>query len=778
MWADSTARRFSRQSQKRSLPQQHQHLEASLPTSTAAAQPNSETPPIGDNLAVALEYLAAGIPVFPCRVSGELDPHTGRVYGPKSPLTSNGLYGASTNEKIVRQWWRRNPDALVGIPTGEKTGFFALDVDVKEGKHGDVSLAALEAEHEPLPPTVVVQTATGGTHFLFKHVDGLTTSTGSLPADIDIRAQGGYVIAAGSTLADGTFYEFLGGHTTSGFRAEVAEAPKWLVDIVRSPRRPLRYDCTPANDNAPAGAAEVEELLSFISPDIGYQDWVNVLMAVHGALGVDGFAIADAWSARGAKYRKGDVAARWKGFTAGKGVTLSTVAQLARDGGADLSAIATKHRGRQHDVTHQMDPEKVEAFVAKELAKKAPVAANDNDPVPAEPRALSIFEWTVDRFKGEAPAVQYLVDGVIPLGVPGMVSAAGDTGKSFALLELHRRVAFGSGGPFATPIFGGQVVGEGTSVMITSEDDANEVHRRIDALDTKGNRYTPAGKRMIVVPLPSAGGARAFWKEDKKQGLIETDDFKRICDELASITDLRLITFDPLASFAHLPLNEDPAAGQFVCTSLSRLATETGATTIVSHHMRKTQKPIESLGDAREAIRGSTALVDGLRLAYAMWPADEARAKRTCKSLGIQYQPNRIVLGGVVKANGAARRIMSTYARSDSGLLVDKTAGLGTSAPAQDDLRTALVVAVEAAANAGSPFTKTGASGLFEMRERLPEELRRIAKGRLDALATEALERGEIVRAAAKGEKTAKWLDVPGGIFAIGLGNFTTGTPR
>ena len=161
-----------------------------------------------------------------------------------------------------------------------------------------------------------------------------------------------------------------------------------------------------------------------------------------------------------------------------------------------------------------------------------------------------------------------------------------------------------------------------------------------------------------------------------------------------------------------------------------------------------------------------------------MWPADEARAKRTCKSLGIQYQPNKIVLGGVVKANGAARRILSTYARSDSGLLIDKTSGLGATAPAKEDLRTALVVAVEAAAAAGAPFTKTGASGLFEMRERLPDELRKIAKGRLDALASEALEKGEIVRAAAKGEKTAKWLDVSGGMFAIGLGNFATGTPR
>lgn len=753
-----------------------------MPTPASAVQPEPTTPAGADNLSVALEYIAAGIPVFPCRVSEETDPHTGRLYEPKSPLTSNGLYGASTNERIVREWWKRTPEALVGMPTGEKTGFFALDVDVKEGKAGDLNLAGLEAEHAPLPPTIVVRTATGGTHFLFKHVDGLTTSTGSLPADIDIRAQGGYVIAAGSTFPDGTFYDFVGGYTPGCFMAALADAPEWLVKIVRTPKQTPRYDYAPANDNAPANAAEVEELLSFISPDIGYQDWVNVLMAVHGALGGDGFAIADTWSARGSKYRKGDVAARWKGFTAGKGVTLSTVAQLARDGGADLAAIANKHRGgreREDWISQEAAHDKAMRLAATANAKSTPLpeAADANTTVPAESRLLSIFDWPASRFVGDAPKVEYLVDGVIPLGIPGMVSAMGDTGKSFALLELHRRVAFGQS-TLAAPIFGGKVVAEGTSVMITSEDDANEVHRRIAALDDKGFRFSKAGQRMIVVPLPSAGGARAFWREDKKKGLVETDDFMRIRDELRSIPDLRLITFDPLASFAHLPLNEDPAAGQFVCTSLSRLATETGATTLVAHHMRKVAKPIESLGDARDAIRGSTALVDGLRLAYAMWPAEDARAKRVCKDLGTDFQPAKVVLGGVVKANGAARRVVSTYVRNTNGLLVDRTAGLGASAPPQDDLRAALVIAVEAAAAAGSPFTKTGASGLFEMRERLPEEIRGLAKAKLDMLAGQALERGEIVRASARGEKIAKWLDVPGGQFAIGLGNFSAGTPR
>jgi hypothetical protein len=344
------------------------------------------------------------------------------------------------------------------------------------------------------------------------------------------------------------------------------------------------------------------------------------------------------------------------------------------------------------------------------------------------------------------------------------------------MLELHRRVAFGQT-VLAPDVFGGRVVATGTSVMVTSEDDANEVHRRIAALDAKAERMGSAGRKMLVVPLPSVGGARAFWREDKKRGLVETDDFMRICEELMTITDLRLVTFDPLASFAHLPLNEDPAAGQFVCTSLSRLASETGASVLVAHHMRKTQKPIENLGDARDAIRGSSALVDGVRLAYAMWPADEARAKRVCKEIGQEYTANKIVLGGVVKSNGPAKRVVSTLVRNEFGLLIDRTSTIGAAAPGQGDLLAALIVAVEGAAVSGQPFTKTGNTGLFAMRERLPLELRGISRHRLEGLAATAVENGSIMLCLASGT-TAKWLDVPGGPFAIGLGNFRKGGAR
>lgn len=443
-----------------------------------------------------------------------------------------------------------------------------------------------------------------------------------------------------------------------------------------------------------------------------------------------------------------------------------------KDAAADFARMWSKF-GAHHAEERKAGAAAIEGLVAKRKERDL-VAANDNTP---NGPTFSIFDWTVDRFKGEPPKVEYLVEGVMPAGVPGMVSAMGDTGKSYAMLELHRRVSFGSS-VYDAPIFGGKVLARGTSVMITSEDDANEVHRRIAALDHKEHRFSELGQKMIVVPLPSAGGAQAFWKDDKKKGLQETDNYRRICDQLAEVDDLRLVTFDPLASFAHLPLNEDPAAGQFVCSSLSRLATETGATVLVAHHMRKTQKPIETLGDARDSIRGSTALVDGLRLAYAMWPAEEARARKICKTVGVDYMPGKVVLGGVVKANGAARRVISTYVRNDHGLLVDKTALLGSATPPTGDLIAALVVTVEAAANAGAPFTKTGASGVFEMRERLPDELKALSKSRLHGLVDDALGKGMIVKAAAKGEKIAKWLDVPGGYFATGLGSFTTGAVR
>jgi len=468
------------------------------------------------NISVALAYIAAGIPVFPCRALTETRPE--RVYDPKSPLTQHGFKEASVDEETVRDWWRRNPEALVGIPTGAKTGFFAVDVDVKEGKAGDVNLAKLEAEHGRLPPTVVVQTATGGFHYLFRHVEGMTNSTGGLPKHIDIRADGGFVIAAGSVFPDGTFYEFLDPQTPTDFIGAISDAPEWLINTIRTPKHKPRQDYMPssANDNRPAEAAEIDELLAYIDPDCNYQEWLSVLMAVHAAIGEAGLSIADAWSARGSKYRKGDVATRWKGFTAGKGVGASTLAALARDGGADLSEIARKYRGQRDDGTPMADASSMSAFVAKELAKKKPMGAANDNAAPSEWDDLPFVypsEW-----QGRAiPTRSWFVEKLIPMRTVTLLSGDGGLGKSLLALQLSVAAVLGANTMDITP-------SKGRVVYVGAEDEVEEFHRRIDdALAEHQAAYSDLAKDFLLLPLADRDATLAM--PDKSGKMVPTSLF-------------------------------------------------------------------------------------------------------------------------------------------------------------------------------------------------------------------------------------------------------------
>src|SRR5260370_35369360 len=67
----------------------------------------------------ALAYARVGLPVFPLR--GKL------------PLVPHGLDDASVDAAVIKRWWRRWPDANIGIPTGPPSGWVALDIDPRHG---------------------------------------------------------------------------------------------------------------------------------------------------------------------------------------------------------------------------------------------------------------------------------------------------------------------------------------------------------------------------------------------------------------------------------------------------------------------------------------------------------------------------------------------------------------------------------------------------------------------------------------------------------------------
>lgn len=382
--------------------------------------------------------------------------------------------------------------------------------------------------------------------------------------------------------------------------------------------------------------------------------------------------------------------------------------------------------------------------------------------------AIDISQWrALDRFTGQPQARRWLVEGVFPQAQAALVAAAGGVGKSFLLLALAREVAaFDRTKDNAPMVFGSALAGHGVAIYITAEDDAIEVHNRLNALG-------PIPDRLYVLPLPDAGGAQPLFAPDPAtRGPGTTAAWLELERQLRAMADLRLVALDPLQPLCALDLNV-PENAQFVCSRLAALAARTGAAVIVSHHFAKREATTPE--HAREAIRGTGGLVDGVRSVYALWQPKEEQARTLCKTLGEPFERGRVVLGGVVKANGRADLHVTTFLRDARGLLVDRSQDVRRTAQPDIELLPELKAAIARAAAAGQPYTKTGGNGIYERRHELPQAFQSIGKHRLTEWVSTLLDREELVMAMAEGSKLVKWLDVPDGPVANGAAQFVTG---
>lgn len=395
---------------------------------------------------------------------------------------------------------------------------------------------------------------------------------------------------------------------------------------------------------------------------------------------------------------------------------------------------------------------------------------------------INIYDWCTDQYKGKAPEQKFLVDGTIPMGMVSLLAAMGDTGKGMLTLNLALQVATGTQNGSIIPqafSFGNRVSQFGTAVIFTAEDDKSEIHRRLEKLDPHNIRDREEfRKKLLVIPLPNAGGVFPIIHATK-EGSAVTSKYIEVYKQLSKVPDLKLIVFDPLSSFIHADVNADPAAGSFSTGILAALASETGAALLVPHHMRKpaSGKPITSAEQARDAIRGTSALVDGVRLAYAMWPAPDDHQVMVFKMLNEKFERNAVYQGAVVKSNSPADRTIRTYLRSACGLLVDVTQKLEEIKTPADALKDMLVFSIARAARNGHPFTHTGGSGIFQQRNRLMQVLHTVSRHKLESMVQSLMNERppRIVKGKATGSNEDKWLDVPDGPFAQGVGEFKHG---
>ncbi|TYL51698.1 DNA replication protein [Nocardioides sp. BGMRC 2183] len=215
---------------------------------TTMAQASAE----GDLVSVALRYANLGIPVFPC------------VPGGKRPLTRNGFHDATTSPRAVAEWWRRTPEANIGLPTGWTSGLDVVDVDV----HGSGSgYAAFERAHRTgfaAGWSWVVRTPSGGLHAYYlrgpepDRAGIVRQRSWQAPSvHVDFRGDGGYVIAPPSRLSiDGEQRTYL----------VVATAPRRTrpldADALRTFLEPPRPAPPPAS---PRAVGSPERLASYVA---------------------------------------------------------------------------------------------------------------------------------------------------------------------------------------------------------------------------------------------------------------------------------------------------------------------------------------------------------------------------------------------------------------------------------------------------------------------------------------------------------------------------------
>lgn len=171
--------------------------------------------PISQAHHAALDYLSRGWSVIPVRPRSKI------------PLLRwEEFQSRHATEADVAGWFRAWPQANVGIVTGRISGLAVLDVDPRHG--GEPGLRMLEQAHAGLPATVEASTGTGR-HLYFALPPVTLPNRVGLAPGIDIRAEGGMVVAPPSIHPSGATYRWLAGHGPG--EIPVAALPSWLLSL-------------------------------------------------------------------------------------------------------------------------------------------------------------------------------------------------------------------------------------------------------------------------------------------------------------------------------------------------------------------------------------------------------------------------------------------------------------------------------------------------------------------------------------------------------------------
>lgn len=231
---------------------------------------------ISENGMIALNLAKQGWYVFPCHECEVMPNDYEKSKKRKSPYWNstnlkNGHHDATLDQNFIMDWWQSWPNALVGIYC-QKSGFFAIDIDKKNGKDGFVAFEQILNEHQGkdfLDVGPKQRTPNGGMHLFFRlptpHFE-LPNNASVLGSGLDIRCNG-YVCT-------GNNYEWLDGHEWS---TGLTLAPEWLINKIITRSKNMKGNILFSGNNSNIVSALIEKALK--DAEIGTRNNVGFTFA-------------------------------------------------------------------------------------------------------------------------------------------------------------------------------------------------------------------------------------------------------------------------------------------------------------------------------------------------------------------------------------------------------------------------------------------------------------------------------------------------------------------
>lgn len=534
----------------------------------------------------ALRLARSGLPVFP------VNSRT------KAPLTPHGFHDASTDEGVVRHWWTRSPSAMIGVPTGERSGIAVLDLDIKHDPNsgdilcdGEASLRTfMDRNGWTLPDTVEAKTPRGGRHVYFAHEPGFGSNANDR-LGIDCRGAGGYIVYPPSVKDDGARYIW---KNPPGL-FELAPAPAWLAQFFRTNTLPgliepkLRREPSGDWQDFTAATSRPEDIERALyqewNPDL-FDDWTTAALALHGI--PEGRDIWLGWAATSPKFERAENERKWTQTQPSRGITARTI--LSRVPRSTLAEWAREHRG-----------DTLDDLLARARASE-PVKSPARRPM-EEPRPRVEVMSVSDLRK--LPPAQWLIERQMFEDGWGYIWGAPGCGKSFVALDQALHVAY------ARPSwhFGARVNVSGPVLYILQEG-VRSFAKRIDAWKAHHKINDDPGQLRLI---------------RQRLNFMESGDVALLVEAIkAEDRPFKMIVLDTLSRV--IPGADENAQDEmslFVEAS-ERVREVTGATLLGVHHANK----------SGESERGSTVLRGAADFVFRLDKgAGESRIKMTCTKL-------------------------------------------------------------------------------------------------------------------------------------------------